>query len=245
MKPLSFSEKAGNTIPKQIWYTKILNASIILVLSELTNKCNNVPLFLLIGLIGVDGLPGLILLKQHFTPGLVGTSTQWEHGVQETSWQEAQTDPVGSFWHPRSVELARKPPWKSLTLPAKLNLSREPRFSRWYPQPGPFESLPPEHVIADKGHGVNQELRLPARPFATVAVVKRLHCHGYGSLNTLSIFYSILASLKSQQGPHALELLARCHHLPLPLKGWAAFKPLGLFLPDAGRWPFCLSSSAL
>lgn len=173
--------------------------------------------------------------KQHFTPGLVGASTQWARCpgdvlIRGPNW------PGGFLLTPRSVELRQKAPLKV----PHCTCEAISHFSRWYPQPGPFESLPPEHVIADKGPGVNQELRLPARPFATVAVVKQ-----DGSLNTPSIFYSILTSLKSQQGPHALELLARCHHLLLPLKGWAAFKPFGLFLPDAGHWPFCLSSSAI
>lgn len=229
MKPLSFSEKAGNTIPKQIWNTEILNASIILVLSELTNKCKNVPLFLLIGLIGVDGLPGLILLKATLH--------------SRSSWNKHTVSTVSRRRPDKRPKLTRWVPFDTKECPLKVphcTCEAISHFSRWYPQPGPFESLPPEHVIADKGPGVNQELRLPARPFATVAVVKQ-----DGSLNTPSIFYSILTSLKSQQGPHALELLARCHHLPLPLKGWAAFKPFGLFLPDAGHWPFCLSSCAI
>lgn len=116
------------------------------------------------------------LLKQHFTPGLVGTSTQWARCpgdvlIRGPNW------PSGFLLTPRSVELRQKAPLKVPHCTCEAKSLEEPHFSRWYPQPGPFESLPPEHVIADKGHGVNQELRLPARPFATVAVVKHLHCH--------------------------------------------------------------------
>lgn len=214
MKPLSFSEKAGNTIPKQIWNTKILNASIILVLSELTNKCKNVPLFLLIGLIGVDGLPGLILLKQHFTPGLVGTSTQWARCpgdvlIRGPNW------PSGFLLTPRSVELRQKAPLKVPHCTCEAKSLEEPHFSRWYPQPGPFESLPPEHVIADKGHGVNQELFFALQHLFNVILSASLP--GFCSF----IFTHYHWTLTIVANPWLSILIAMAHHAFIWCVGYA------------------------
>lgn len=203
-KHLSFSDEAGNTMQKliQSTITKCIDCSYFSAVKNI---------FMLTYLV-FSSATSATYLEQHsrssFNTCIVSTVSRRRPDKRPKLTQLVSFDT--KKWHssPESPSLF-------LTVPAKL-ISRG---SPWCLQHRPSGSLPPQHLITDKGHGIKSDLQLKAQLFASAAVVQHLHCHRPSPEYPVHLPLCLPVTQKSARSSHRLVQLSsltvvttyRCH----------------------------------